>query len=168
LLYAQDKVVEIAPTPLNRGEKQFVEDMKKYHDAAPAFFAGKQLFLLRNLSRGRGIGFFEAGNFYPDFILWLLVEGTQHVIFVDPKGIRNLGPTDPKIEFHKTIKQIETRLGDPTVKLHSFIVSNTAAETMTMLWRISSEAMQARHIVFQEDENYLAHLLQMALADVGA
>ena len=25
----------------------------------------------------RGIGFFEAGNFYPDFILWLLV-GKKH------------------------------------------------------------------------------------------
>jgi hypothetical protein len=39
------------------------------------------------------VGFFEAGNFHPDFILWLLVGGQQHVIFVDPKGIRNLGPT---------------------------------------------------------------------------
>ncbi len=32
----------------------------------------KELYLLRNLSKGRGVGFFEAGNFHPDFILWLL------------------------------------------------------------------------------------------------
>jgi hypothetical protein len=32
---------------------------------------------------------------------------------VDPKGIRNLGPTDPKIKFHESIKEIEQRLGDP-------------------------------------------------------
>ena len=33
-------------------------------------FDDRQVYLLSNLSKGRGIGFFEAGNFYPDFILW--------------------------------------------------------------------------------------------------
>ena len=55
-------------------------------------------------------------------LLWLLAGGKQHVIFVDPKGIRNLGPTDPKIQFHETIKEIEQRLGDPAVRLQSFKV----------------------------------------------
>ncbi len=68
------------------------------------------------MSRGRGIGFFEAGNFYPDFILWLLIGGKQYVSFVDPKGIRNLeGADDPKISFFQTVKQLELRLADPEV-----------------------------------------------------
>ena len=57
------------------------------------------------------------------------------MIFVDPKGIRNLGPTDPKVQFHETIKEIEQRLGDATVRLQSFIVSNTPSHTMRMLWK---------------------------------
>jgi hypothetical protein len=35
---------------------------------APAFFADEEMYLLRNLSKGHGVGF-EAGNFHPDFIL---------------------------------------------------------------------------------------------------
>ena len=90
---------------LNEGERDFVTDLKKFYEKERGFFEGKELYLLRNLSRGRGIGFFEAGNFYPDFILWLLIGGKQYVSFVDPKGIRNLdGADDPKISFFQTIK----------------------------------------------------------------
>src|SRR5439155_17918214 len=123
LLYLDQNIVEISPVPLNKGERQFVEDLKAFHDNAGGFFADKELYLLRNLSKGRGVGFFEAGNFHPDFILWLLVGGRQHVIFVDPKSIRHLGATDAKVQFFQTIKEIETRLGDSNVNLHSFIVS---------------------------------------------
>lgn len=31
------------------------------------------------MSKGRGVGFFEAGNFYPDFILWcFIVSNTSY------------------------------------------------------------------------------------------
>jgi hypothetical protein len=165
LLYVQDKVIEIAPVPLNKGERQFVEDLKAHHDGHAGFFKGKELYLLRNLSKGRGIGFFEAGNFHPDFILWLLIGDTQHVIFVDPKGIRNIGPTDPKIQFHETIKEIETRLGDPQVELHSFIVSNTPSHTMQLLWGSAKPAMIERHVLFQEEDKdtYIGKLFDLAL-----
>lgn len=152
LLYVEKKIVEISPAPLNKGEFRFVEDLKAYHDNSDEFFADKELYLLRNLSRGRGVGFFEAGNFHPDFILWLVVGGEQHVIFVDPKGIRNLGSTDPKIQFHETIKEIEKRLGDPNVRLYSFIVSNTRSETMRSLWNMDKPAMESRNILFQEED----------------
>ena len=92
-----------------------------------------QTYLLRNRSRGRGVGFFEAGNFHPDFILWLLAGDRQHVTFVDPKGIRNIGVDDPKIRFFETIKEIERRLGDPKVALDSFIVSRTPSHVMQKL-----------------------------------
>ena len=75
------------------------------------------------------------------------------MIFVDPKGIRNLGATDPKIQFHETIKEIEQRLSDAQVRLHSFIVSNTPSHTMKRLWNMDKPAMTARHILFQEEDS---------------
>ena len=152
LLYLDSNVVEISPAPLNKGELMFVEDLKAFHDGHAGFFKTRELYLLRNLSRGRGVGFFEAGNFHPDFILWLLAGDRQNVIFVDPKGIRNLGPSDPKIQFYRTIKEIEQRLGDPAVRLQSFIVSNTPSTTMRMLWRMEKSEMQMRNILFQEED----------------
>jgi hypothetical protein len=165
LLYLDSKIVEISPVPLNKGERMFVEDLRAFHEGHPAFFQDKELYLLRNLSKGRGVGFFEAGNFHPDFIVWMLVDGKQHVIFVDPKGIRNLGPTDPKIQFHETIKEIELRLGDPAIRLQSFIVSNTPSHTMRMLWHMEKEDMQKRHILFQEEDKdtYVRSMLEQVL-----
>jgi hypothetical protein len=170
LLHLADNIVEISPVPLNKGERRFVEDLKLFHDASTEFFEGKELYLLRNLSKGRGVGFFEAGNFYPDFIVWLLVGDRQHVIFVDPKGIRNIGKDDPKIQFYQTIKDIEARLGDPQVILDSFIVSNTHSATMSMMWGMTKEEMEARHILFQEDDGdmYIKRLLENISLGVGA
>ena len=166
LLYLDSNIVEITPAPLNRGEKLFVEDLKAFHTREKTFFADKELYLLRNLSKGRGVGFFEAGNFHPDFILWLLTGGRQHVVFVDPKGIRNLGPTDPKIGFYQTIKDIEKRLSDATVRLESFIVSNTPSHEMKLLWGMEKTEMAKRHILFQgeDKETYVRKLLETAIA----
>lgn len=160
LLYLDSKVAEIIPVALNQGEYLFVEDLRRFHDANAAFFATRELYLLRNLSRGRGVGFFEAGNFHPDFLLWLVEGGKQRVVFVDPKGIRNLPWDDPKILFHETVKEIEQRLGDPAVRLESYIVSNTEATTMQLQWNKSKAEMEARNIVFQHDaDTYVRQIL---------
>ena len=166
LLYLDQNIVEISPAPLNKGERRFVEDLKSFHDNDGGFFKDKELYLLRNLSKGRGVGFFEAGNFHPDFILWLVAGDGQQLIFVDPKGIRNLGATDPKIQFHETIKEIEERLGDPKVHLESFIVSNTPSHIMQMLWDMDKPAMTARHILFQDEDSdtYVRSMLEMAIS----
>ncbi len=152
LLFLDTNVVEVTPAPLNKGERQFVEDLKAFYDRKPSFFKAREFYLLRNLSRGRGIGFSEAGNFHPDFILWLLSGGDQQVIFVDPKGIRNLEPGDLRIQFHETVKKIEERLGDPAVRLDSFIISNTPSATMRRQWDMEMSEMQKRHILFQEED----------------
>ena len=152
LLCLDTHIIEVSPAPLNKGERQFVEDLKEFHDGHPDFFKTRDLYLLRNLSKGRGVGFFEAGNFHPDFILWLLSGGQQQVIFVDPKGIRNLGPHDPKVRFFRTIKEIEQRLEGSSVSLESFIVSNTPSAEMTELWGMKKSEMQNRHVVFQEED----------------
>jgi hypothetical protein len=165
LMYMHEKVVEISPIQLNKGERHFVEDLKAFHDSDDGFFDGKELYLLRNLSKGRGVGFFEAGNFHPDFILWLIVGDIQHVIFVDPKGIRQIGVTDPKVQFFQTIKEIEARLGATDVKLHSFIVSNTPSHTMRMLWNLTKQQLEQRHILFQEEDKdtYVRHMLSQLI-----
>ena len=165
LLYLDTNIVEISPAPLNKGERQFVEDLKSFHDGHADFFETRELYLLRNLSKGRGVGFFEADNFHPDFILWVLAGDRQYISFVDPKGIRNLGPTDPKIQFFKTIKDIETRLADPAVTLNSFIISNTLSHVMTRQWAVNKAAMEARHILFQDEDKdtYVEALLSKML-----
>ena len=70
---------------------------------------------------------------------------------MDPKGIRNLGFGDPKILFFETIKEIEKRLADPNVTLESYIVSNTPSAEMQQLWNVDKQEMEARHILFQKE-----------------
>jgi len=161
LLYLEQNVVEISPAPLNKGERQFVDDLRVYYENNKKQFEDNELYLLRNLSRGRGVGFFEAGNFHPDFIVWRVTGDKQHVTFVDPKGIRNVPLDDPKIKFYETVKEIEARLGDPKVTLDSFIVSNTPSQTMKMFWQVEKLEMLKRHVVFQMEDadNYVGALL---------
>jgi hypothetical protein len=161
VLFLDEKFIEISPVPLNTGEWQFVEDLKRFHDHDKAALGGKELYLLRNLSKGRGVGFFEAGNFHPDFILWLVDGFLQRILFLDPKGIRHLGLGDPKLKFHETIKEIESRLGDPSITLDSYLLSNTPSHEMQLMWSIDKAAMRARHILFPEEDHgsYLRDLL---------
>ena len=170
LLYLDQNIVEVSPVPLNKGERNLVEDVKAFHDGAPDFFADKELYLLRNLSKGRGVGFFEAGNFHPDFILWLIVGERQYIAFIDPKGIRNLGFNDPKIQFFQTVKDIERRLGDQTVTLSSFIISNTPSHVMRLLWGIEKKAMDARNILFQDEDKatYVSDMMERIVASAYA
>lgn len=170
LLYLDQKIVEVSPVPLNKGERNLVDDVKAFHDDTPKFFADKELYLLRNLSKGRGVGFFEAGNFHPDFILWLIVGGRQFISFIDPKGIRNIGFNDPKIQFFQTIKDIERRLAEPSVTLSSFIVSNTPSHVMRLLWAVDKPAMEARNILFQEEDKstYIGEMMEKIIAPVMA
>ncbi|KEZ76603.1 DEAD/DEAH box helicase family protein [Salinisphaera hydrothermalis] len=170
LLHLAGGAVDISPVPLNQGERRFVEDLKAYCDSSPALLQDKELYLLRNLSKGRGVGFFEAGNFHPDFILWLIVGGQEYITFVDPKGIRNLGAQDPKIQFYKTIKEIEQRLDDPTVTLNSFVVSNTPAHEMRLQWGVNKAQMESWHVLFQgeDKESYVHTLLEKSVANATA
>jgi hypothetical protein len=161
LLYLEHNAVEISPVALNKGEHEFVEDLQRFHKQATDFFADKELYLLRNRSKGHGIGFFEAGNFFPDFILWLIVGEVQHIVFVDPKGIRNLAPSDPKIQFHKTIKDIQQRLHDSSIVLNSFILSNTPFHKMESKYSMNKPTMQEHYILFQEDKDtYISDMLE--------
>ena len=168
LIYLGKGVIKVSPVALNTGERDFVQHLRSFYEAEVEFFEDRRLYLLRNMSRGRGIGFFEAGNFHPDFIVWLLVGTKQYVTFVDPKGIRNLqGPEDPKIAFHTTIKEIETRLGDPDVVLNSFIISNTRLSEVKW-WApggMTKAEFEDHNVLFQvEDEStYIKKMMERVL-----
>ena len=88
LLLDQSGIVGIAPPALKPSEAQFVNDLKEYWgQEKDKSLAGRQVYLLRNLSRGSGIGFFEERGFYPDFILWIMDGPKQRIVFIEPHGM---------------------------------------------------------------------------------
>ncbi len=156
LIYVNSELVDVKPVPLNEGEREFVLDLQDFCTTKRSFFKGRELYLLRNMTRGRGIGFFEAGNFYPDFILWLISDGKQHISFIDPKGLRNLkGEDDPKIAFSKNIKTIEDDLKaqDPAVTLDSFIIATTRLPEVSW-WSggMTKGKFEERHVLFPRED----------------
>jgi hypothetical protein len=158
-------LVRVSPVALNQGEKDFVLDLKEFYCANKGWFGGRELYLLRNLSKGKGIGFFEAENFHPDFILWLVEGNTQKIAFVDPKGILRLqGLDDPKIMFHEKIKELEARLDDSAVTMSSFIISNTPLEAVRW-WTGDDDSkleFTKRNVFFQEEDKdvYVKDILE--------
>lgn len=155
--------ISVKPVALNEGEMRFVRRLNEYCATHQDEFEGKPLLLLRNMSRGRGVGFFEAGNFYPDFIVWRIDGVKQRIAFVDPKGIRQLSwANEPKLEFHRTIRDIETRIGDPNITLRSYIVSVTSAAEMALHWNVTRDDMAERNILFDEDERYIEAIVRMS------
>jgi hypothetical protein len=144
--------ITILPVVLNESEFQFVTDLKDWTEtnAKKLEEEGVELFLLRNLSRGKGVGFFEAGNFHPDFILWMITRGKQYVTFIEPHGLLHEGPDSEKVMFHKRIKEIEKRLAKSEIILNSFILSWTKYPQLR--WGIPQEEMEANHVLFMTDD----------------
>lgn len=158
------RAIAIQPVALNESEFRFIRDLCGYAKRHKAEFDGKgrELYLLRNQSRGRGIGFAEASNFHPDFILWMLEGTRQYVTFVDPHGLKHESPDSDKIMFAERVKRIEERLGDPDVVLNSFIVSPTPYQEVVWLAKPLGDLLERRHVLFMEDggEAYLSKLFK--------
>lgn len=160
--------VEVKPVPLNAGERNLVDDLRAYHEAHHDRFEDREIYLLRNQSRRRGIGFFEEGGFYPDFILWLLEGERQQITFLDPKGLRNIGSIEhPKLRFHRDIKVLERRMGEPNIILNSFILSTT--QFLGIPWRgdLTVRDFEERHVYFRTDDSddaWVAKLLDQLQA----
>jgi hypothetical protein len=168
----EESDVRVTPVALNSGEKRFVDDLGDWLLTNKGRLDGVEVHLLRNLSRGKGIGFFDAGNFYPDFILWLkTADGRQRIGFIDPKGILRLGGiSDPKIELHKTIKDLEKQLGDPSISLHSFILSVTPFNHVYWNHGLRLVDFEERNVLFLPDDplGYIEKLFQKLDPDLVA
>ena len=159
--------IKIEPVQLNKGEKDFVGHLKDFIKENANWLENKELYLLRNKSR-KGIGFFEANNFYPDFLLWLIVDGKQYLTFIDPKGLRQSGGfEDPKMKFFQTVKNIEQRLKGKVV-LNSFIISTTPIEAIKH-WQDAKDvsSFNERNVYFMNDRNVQDYIKAMLEKVVG-
>lgn len=160
LLTANERYMTLTPPALNDGEQQFVRDFRDHCSKNQP--TGVRYHLLRNLSRGHGVGFFEANNFHPDFILWAVMGRRQHIAFVDPKGLVHMGPGNPKVRLRERIKEIESRLGDPDVRLDSFTLSVTESGTVKAQWGMTKAEMADRHVLFMKEDRdtYIGEMLR--------
>ncbi len=167
LIHIKDSELKVMPVALNDGEMKFVQHLKAYYEANKEVFKRRELYLLRNLGRGHGIGFFQAHNFYPDFILWIVEDGQQRIAFIDPKGIRMIdgGFENPKIRFYKEIKELEKLMGASDVTLDSFIVSVTPFASLDFWDKSTTEAdFEARHVFFQDEKGTYIHKIIQKLS----
>ena len=152
VLAATGSGVEIRPTALNAGESRFVEELRQFCTDHASDLGGWSIYLLRNRSRGKGVGFFEEGGFYPDFLLWVNTEALHHLAFIDPHGlIHARGDDDRKIRFAERVKEHETRLGRRDVRLDSFLFSETPYQAISW-WGHTQEELETKHVLFRDDQ----------------
>jgi len=109
-----------------------------------------------------GMGFFNLGGFYPDFIMWIKSKDRQRIVFLDPHGMEHDKALDnEKIPLSKDIKQLEEKLGDKKITLDSFILTNTSYESLKKARTAAEtkEEFKANHVLFLKgEENWPAEL----------
>ena len=132
LLYAREGCpVTVRPVTLDANEKTVVNGLADLARNGDPCLRSNELYLIRNLTRGRGISFFDDFGYYPDFIVWLKNADCQHVIFLDPKGLSRFGTRErKKVELHRDIKGIEEQIREtePDLYLHAYVLSVTPAQ----------------------------------------
>jgi hypothetical protein len=156
--------VEYSPPALNEGEEAVVRQIKSHFEGSEGqeLLEDWEVYLLRNQSRGRGIGFLVgdrgAQRFFPDFILWLNNGTHQHIVFLEPHGLALEG--DPlanhRVTFHEEIKEYEEKLSERTdrddVSLHSYLISQSDLQELKDRSRVDSRAgFHEEGIYFPED-----------------
>jgi hypothetical protein len=156
-LKADSLQIQVSPVSMNEDEKRFVDMLKIYTELHKELFNRKNLYLLRNKSKV-GMGFFEAGNFYPDYVLWIDMTDIQYVSFIDPKGLMKLELSDPKIEFYSTIKILEERLQptskDKKIVLNSFIMSATPPFVLKQKWNMGKPELEEKHVLCLDNDDW--------------
>ena len=171
LLHAgKDRLVTVQPIPLDVNEKCVVEGLEKLVRNGDPCLQGKELFLIRNLTRGRGVSFFDDFGYYPDFIVWLKDDDRQHVLFLDPKGLSRFGRRErKKVQLHHEIAEIEeqVRENDPDLYLRAYILSVTPAPQIGDEGRSASE-WKTDGVYFLDDPDCLKQVITHALGGDAA
>ena len=173
LLIERGDKIKSDPPGLNDSEQRFVRNVRDYvRQEAGRSLATKEIFLLRNLSRGKGVGFFENEGFYPDFILWIKEGDRQRIVFAEPHGMlmEKTYWSSGKARLHERLKTLADvwgkKAGLKDVVLDSFIVSATPYDTLRGYYgdgTWSKQQFADRHILFFEravDYNYVERLLE--------
>ncbi len=167
--------VDISPPGLNKGEYQFVVDLKNYwEEERDKGLTNIDLFLLRNQSKGKGIGFFASSNFYPDFILWMKQGDRQRIVFVEPHGMLHSRAYqyDLKAQLHERLPELAHDLarrspGFGHIQLDSYIVSTTPYDDLYRNYddgNWTQEMFKQKHILFpkrNDSYDYLEYILQV-------
>jgi len=177
LLVERGDKVKSEPPGLNDSERRFVEDMRTYcRTERDKSLADKEVYLLRNLSKGKGIGFFDKRGFCPDFILWVKDDSAQRIVFIEPHGMLHAEAYvhDDKARLHESLpelaKTMGTRTGLKNVALDSFVVSATPYDDLRLKYDDGSwdrKRFAEAHILFPErgeDYDYLAAIMKRETA----
>src|SRR5690625_2632136 len=173
LLEDQNDVIQSTPPGLNEGEWKFLKDLRDFFQKPESdeLLEGYELFVLRNQSRGHGIGFLlEEERYFPDFIVWVKNDEEQHICFIDPKGLQhqiNVRENN-KVQFAKEIKGYEKQLnekrGNDQVQLHSFIISQTALDEVIKNNEENSVAdLNEMNLFFPEQDGYVDGVFRKVL-----
>ena len=154
------------PPALGNSEKNFVEDLRRYvQDQGEKLFAKKEVFLLRNQSRGKGIGFYQNEGFYPDFILWIIERTKQRIVFIEPHGMVHeaIHEYNEKVTFFKRLDTLSyERFRGEHVQMDSFIISETAFPDLHQKYpHMDGQKFKELHILFRDrDLSYLSPIFQ--------
>ncbi|ECN0101754.1 type III restriction endonuclease subunit R [Salmonella enterica subsp. enterica serovar Give] len=166
-----DLPLKMRPTAFDApSEITFIKDLQEFIETPKGqkTIGNKSLYLLRNAdSKAKGLGFATAGNFYPDFLLWLVDDesGKQWLSLIDPKGIRNLNLDDAKFGLYKEIKELEKKLSDDKLSLSAFIISETRFVDLINVSE-PKDKIEERNVLFIEDTGsiYLEKLFKKMVA----
>ncbi|MEI6674870.1 MAG: DEAD/DEAH box helicase family protein [Verrucomicrobiota bacterium] len=125
--------VKITPAPLEPSAENFVRKLKEWWKKQAVKWQGQhKLFLLRNLSRGSGVGFYEEEGFFPDFILWIVSGAKQRIVFVEPHGLLMDSPASLKIDLWKRIADYTAAITQkkPGITFDAWIITPTGYEKL--------------------------------------
>ena len=174
-LFVDNDLTTIVPVGLNMGEAEFVSDLKAY---CKSHKLDCEIYLLRNLSHGQGIGFFDTVKFYPDFIMWIKIGNIQIISFIDPKGlifVRDL--EDQKLKLYEYLQDdVTKKINNPYVFLNAFIISDTPlltfAKSHSSRDLLTISEMEKRHVLFQylrenvKNEDYIDRMFEIIFNDI--
>ena len=168
-----DTAFRATPPALEDSEKDFVSDLRKYvRDHHEELLTKKQVFLLRNQSRGKGIGFYENEGFYPDFILWILKGVRQRIVFIEPHGMIHdvINEHNEKINLFKRLRSLSyKRFRGEHVQMDAFMISKTSINDLQRKYPDENRDTFAGdwHILFRDpvNPNYLTPIFRDSDSD---
>jgi len=159
LLVEKGDKIKSEPPGLNESELRFVEDMKHFvSQEKDKILSDKEIFLLRNMSRGKGVGFFESEGFYPDFILWIKGKMKQEKTYW----------TSDKTRLHERLAKLSKEWGEKAglknVELDSYIISATPYDELVEYYgdgNWTKKQFAEKHILFFERTNLVDYLVDL-------
>ncbi|MDP0044517.1 DEAD/DEAH box helicase family protein [Glaesserella parasuis] len=169
-LERQDLPFSIQPLAIgDESELRLISDLvnAKASGKLSEWTQGKDLYLLRNAAnKSKGLGFALAGNFYPDFLLWLVDNqtGKQWLSLIDPKGIRNMDLDNAKFGLYDELQKLARELKIETPILSAFILSITKQADLLNVGHLTTQDFAEKHILFMDgNQVYLKQMFKMML-----